>query len=102
MLYGCKLNNKVVALSRYINERQRKQILKQKEVTLEQGKIVGYGDLRGKAQNAADDRKGDAIRGLSDGSADRIKNDRYRNVNLNEGDHKNINYDRYKNLNLNG
>lgn len=102
VLYGCKLNNKVVALSRYINERQRKQILKQKEVTLEQGKIVGYGDLRGKAQNAADDRKGDAIRGLSDGSADRIKNDRYRNVNLNEGDHKNINYDRYKNLNLNG
>lgn len=102
VLYGCKLNNKVAALSRYINERQRKQILKQKEVTLEQGKIVGYGDLRGKAQNAADDRKDNAIRGLSDGSAGRIKSDRYRNVNLNEGDRKNINYDRYKNLNLNG
>lgn len=101
VIYGCKLNNKAVALSRYINEKQRKLIAKQKDITLEQGRIAGYGDLRGKSQNSTDDRE-DTIRGLSDDSNRKINSDRYRNVNLSDGNHKSVNFDRYKNLDFNG
>lgn len=95
-LYGCRLNQKTITLSRYINERQRKQIAMQKEVTLHAGRMPkGFGDLRKQSEEEAKEKR---LRALTEETR-KIPAERYKNVNMkNSG--KKINYNRYKGLNL--
>lgn len=78
-LYGCRLNQKTSVLSRYINERQRRQIMMQKEITLQAGRTPkGFGDLRKQSESEAKEQR---LRALTE-------------------DGKKINYNRYRGLNL--
>lgn len=95
-LYGCRLNQKTMSLSRYINERQRRQIAMQKEISLQAGRTPkGFGDLR---KQSEEDAKESRIRALTEEDK-KISLDRYENVNL-KSTGKKINYNRYKGLNL--
>jgi len=104
-LYGCKLNSKMPALAKYINESQRRQIVMQKEIAFEQQtkQTVGFGDLRGKnnTQNA-EDKKEAAVRRLTSSEGEhKLDSDRYRNVDLGgETVKKKVDYERYQNLKL--
>ncbi|MGN0407926.1 MAG: PilZ domain-containing protein [Bacteroides sp.] len=100
-LYGCKMNQKVVALSRYINEKQRRLIVQQKGIELENGRTPkGFGDLR--RQSSESEENDRRIRALAGDGNHKINNERYKNVNLesNNESKKKINYNRYGGLNL--
>ncbi len=95
-LYGCKLNRHVAGLSQYIAERQRKDIMSQNEVMLEQHEPVGFGDLRRVDGVVA--YEGEHIAVSRDDKA-YLKSDRYKNVKLDENaNRKKIDYDKYKGI----
>lgn len=98
-LYGCKLNQRYVMLSRYINEKQRKQIVEQKDIVLENAGVPkGFGDLRKPAVSEDNDKK---VKALSPDNNKKIDNERYKNLNLKDEKKKKIDYERYSGLDFN-
>lgn len=80
-LYGCKMSQKVPALSRYINEKQRLLLMKQRGVVTEPGRSPkGFGDLRKKNEDTEENEK--RIKALSGDGKHKINYSRYNGLDL--------------------
>ncbi len=98
VIYGCRLNRYVSALSKYISEKQRKMIVQQNEVEAMEGRVpLGYGDIR----KASDKDKQQVISELANefdmGKPVAKKPAKKLNKTLQTTERK-INFERYKDL----
>lgn len=99
IIYGCRLNHYVSALSKYISEKQRKMIVQQNEVEAMEGRVpLGYGDIR----KVSDKDKQQVINELANEfdmgrPVEKKRPTKKMNKNL-QTTEKKVNFERYKDL----